>query len=290
MIKLFYYSGNFGDALSPYVVRKMSGQNIEFSQPYTLREYMQNLLACCKHCFSWSRDMIKRNMSFTRKPLLIAIGSLIENSTDNCILWGTGMAQPNILPKGGRIIMTRGPLSRKVLISNGYNVESFIGGDPALLLPLLYIPKVKNKGGVGFVCHNVDIDFIDKDRLPHNVKLISLKTDDVEPVIDAIVSCNIVFTTSLHGLIVSHAYGIPAVWTEREQLAGGHFKFNDYLLSVGIELYKPLSVNDVVNRMFLSNIEGVQLLPDKDMLEKAQKELIDRAPFTIVDNFKNETK
>lgn len=290
MIKLFYYSGNFGDALSPYVVKKMSGEDVEFSQPYTLREYTKNIFACCKHCLSWSYNVMKRNTSFTRKPLLVAIGSLIENSTDNCILWGTGMAQPNILPKGGRIIMTRGPLSREVLISNGYNVESFIGGDPALLLPLLYIPKVKNKGGVGVVCHNADIDFIDKERLPHNVKLISLKTDDVEPVIDAIASCDVIFTTSLHGLIVSHVYGIPAVWAERKQLAGGHFKFNDYLLSVGIELYKPLSIYEVINSMFSTNIEGIQLLPDKEMLEKAQKELVLRAPFTINDKYRNETE
>jgi hypothetical protein len=48
-------------------------------------------------------------------------------------------------------------------------------------------------------------------------------------VVREIAACAAVLTTSLHGLIVADAYGIPAVWsTLAPDLIGGTFKFHDY--------------------------------------------------------------
>jgi len=53
-------------------------------------------------------------------------------------------------------------------------------------------------------------------------------------VVDAINTCRYVASSSLHGLIVANAYGIPAVWTTfADTLAGDDTKFFDYYESVG---------------------------------------------------------
>lgn len=286
MIKLFYYTGNFGDSLSYYIVKKISSDDVKFSQPFSAIEFFRNFFACIKHITSWPFSVIKKNLTFTRGKLLFAIGSLIENSKSNCICWGTGMAQPNKIPSGGRFIMTRGPLSRNVLEEHGFKVESKISGDPALLLPLILNPSFKKNYRVGLICHNVDIDAIGKMRIPDDVNIISLKTDDVEGVVNEIVSCKFIYTTSLHGLIVSHVYGIPTIWVERKQLPGGRFKFLDYLKSVGIEEYCPLQISDVVNSNFTLGQSEYQKYPVVKMVKNAQMELLSRAPFTLKKDLK----
>lgn len=282
MIRLFYYTDNFGDELSPYIVHKLSNDEVCYAIPYTSRTFFRNLLACIKHCFTWPFSLMEHNMSFSKQSVFFAIGSLIENSTDNCVIWGTGMAKENSKPQGGTFIMTRGPLSRKVVEANGYKVQKMEFGDPALLLPLVYTPKSNNKDKVGLVCHNSDFDQIKNLKLPKNIKLISLHGANVESVIDQIHECYLVYTTSLHGLIVSHAYGIKACWIERTPLPGGHFKFNDYLLSVGISPYIPIPIQEVIDKNFDESIvEKICVLPSMIKVRECQKGLLQNAPFKI---------
>ena len=56
-------------------------------------------------------------------------------------------------------------------------------------------------------------------------------TDKWENVIDAIVSCKSVVSSSLHGLICSDAYNIPNLWIDEFELKEGDFKFKDYFSS-----------------------------------------------------------
>ena len=66
------------------------------------------------------------------------------------------------------------------------------------------------------------------------LQLIDIQ-DPIETVIDRIASCDCIASSSLHGLIVSHAYGVPAVWIKfRDLPSGDDVKFHDYYLSLGL--------------------------------------------------------
>jgi hypothetical protein len=119
-----------------------------------------------------------------------------------------------------------------------------IFGDPALLLPRLYRPKRRDQCAAGLIAHFADKPYLAASlKLVKNLKLIDIQ-DPIESVIDQIVSCEFVASSSLHGIITSHAYGIPAVRVEFRPLPGGDgSKFADYFASIGHETRTPVRVD-----------------------------------------------
>jgi hypothetical protein len=104
-----------------------------------------------------------------------------------------------------------------------------IYGDPAMLIPQYYMPKNEKKYRLGIIPHLVDlISVLSKYSNIEGVKVINL-SDGVESVCDQICECEQIISSALHGIIVSHAYGIPAGWCEFSgNVLGNGFKFEDY--------------------------------------------------------------
>ena len=124
-------------------------------------------------------------------------------------------------------------------------------GDPALLMPLIYKPKVeKVKGRIGFIPHYKDVKDKDIIRLLNeggkDAILIKVqKYSSWHDVIKQILSCEFIISSSLHGLILSDAYGIPNQWiTLQKALPGGGFKFDDYYSAVG-KVVLPFIITDI---------------------------------------------
>ena len=59
-----------------------------------------------------------------------------------------------------------------------------------------------------------------------------MNTDDYKSVIDKLVSCKKVYSSSLQGIILAEAYGVPAVFF-RGIAAAIDFKYKDYYASTG---------------------------------------------------------
>lgn len=73
------------------------------------------------------------------------------------------------------------------------------------------------------------------------VLVIDLVTDDVGCVIDRMLSCKRIVSSTLRGLIVAYAYGIPNAWIEFSgRIKGDGTKFLDYLQSVGRSAPQPI--------------------------------------------------
>jgi hypothetical protein len=175
-----------------------------------------------------------------RHKYLVA-GSVISYAGTGCTVWGAGVINRDdpVSPRA-RLLAVRGPLTRSRAIECGASCPE-VYGDPALFLPRLYSPRVSGRSGVGIIAH-----FSDKPRLyassrfSTGLRLIDIQ-DPVESVIDQIASCEFVASSSLHGIIASHAYGVPAVWIKFRDLPGGDdSKFHDYFLSIGQEGARPV--------------------------------------------------
>lgn len=281
MINLFWYNNpNFGDMLSPYIVSSFSGESISFKNPLSLSGFLRNNLLAFKFALKGRFGLAKRLASFTRKPVIIAVGSLLEHSTKYCICWGTGMAQKSLKPSGGRFIMTRGFLSKTVLEEAGFKVESDICGDPALLMPLLISPKIKSiHHRIGVIPHVSEVDEV-RECLKNDAQkvIIDFRTKEYEPTIRELLECSFVYSSSLHGLILCHAYGIPCLWFQVHKFAGGDFKFLDHFSAVGVKPYSPLSLEDIKADKRLA-LESELVTPS--LIKKIQNELILRAPFKV---------
>ncbi len=120
--------------------------------------------------------------------------------------------------------------------------------------------------------------------------IINLADPNIENVINNILSCQYILSSSLHGLIVSHAYGIPAIYFKKGYIFGDGSKFIDYFQSVDIPEYSPIEYgkidfNNVNDLIHLFEKMKQYALPHKD-LHEMQQSLIKVAPFSIIDKYK----
>ena len=175
---------------------------------------------------------------------LCAIGSIINNSTlsSGGFFWGSGLLNDNITfyPNRTKFFSVRGPLSRKILKEKGYNVPE-IYGDPALLLPLIYKPKIKKKYKYGIITHWRHKGYINYGDGVLDINILR-SFEEIYTFIDEICSCEYILSSSLHGIIISHAYGIPATLISIDDvpLEGKPLlKFKDYYYSINQKFYEP---------------------------------------------------
>jgi len=176
----------------------------------------------------------------------------------------------------------RGPLSRKRILELGYECPA-VYGDPALLLPIYYQPKVDKKYTLGIIPHITDLEIVKKlFGQRKDVSIIDFNTNDIEKTTSEILSCDHILSSSLHGVIVAHAYQIPAVQVKfSDHIYGDGVKYHDYLLSVSLNTYQPvfiekeIEVNEAVT--MIKNHESS--LPSQQVIHNLQQGLLAVCPF-----------
>jgi pyruvyltransferase len=192
---------NFGDALAPYLLGYFSGLKVE-------------------------HDTISRSK-------IVSIGSVLEHVPpfwEGYIL-GAGMLYPDSrlhLHTGSmEVLAVRGPLTAMSVKGD------FALGDPGLLADELVAPETK-KFDVGVLPHWSDTELEDKPQWYGDwwTKVINPKDPPLE-VVRQIGECKKIVTSSLHGMIVADAFGLPRrVEPSPAQKDGGWFKFHDYSESI----------------------------------------------------------
>lgn len=164
---------------------------------------------------------------------LFVIGSVarLVNRDDSVIL-GSGAIRRNerYNPKADWKFV-RGPLTRDILIqSGGYCAPIYC--DTALLLPEL-VKESEKEYEVGIVPHYANFQKV-KGKYS-NYKIIDVNNTDPLQVAKEITKCKKIISSSLHGIICAHAYGIPAAHVDFGKIHGDGTKFEDYYRSVGLE-------------------------------------------------------
>ena len=207
----------------------------------------------------------------------LIIGSILNHADDKSVVWGAGfISEEKVLKrKPSKILAVRGPLTRKKLLDQGVDCPE-IYGDPVLLLPRFYNPKIEKRFKLGIVPHEVDQDneWLKKIK-DEEIKIINIKQKGLK-FVDEVLECEKIASSSLHGLIVSDAYNIPSTWLEfSDKVIGKGFKFRDYFASVGRKDKKPLRITDTITVSDIMNsFKDYKIKIDLDKLWSARPEFI----------------
>jgi len=191
--------GNCGDVLTPELLKGF-GYEVEWASKDEA-DYI-----CIGTIATWAR------------PGVTVLGSGIGNRLDS--------VNPD-----AKYLAVRGPMTRHAVLRSGGECPK-VFGDPALLMPHVYDQKVIKLGGPAFFAHYCDLEEAKATGLP-----VINPLGDPLGVIDNMRMFDTIYSSSLHGIILAHAYGIPACWVElTNNLFGDGTKFRDYAASVGIKL------------------------------------------------------
>ena len=184
--------------------------------------------------------------------IISGIGSIIHYADENTVIWGSGSIWYNSVPqvKPKEVLSIRGKLTRKNLTRKGYKCPE-IYGDPGLL-----IKKYTGSSGLndkryelGIIPHysEKNLPVINELRKNPDIKIIDI--EDENNLIQDIMNCGKIASSSLHGLIFSDSFQIPNIWISfSDRVYGGHFKFHDYYSSIYqnsdsvIENMKPIKI------------------------------------------------
>jgi hypothetical protein len=164
---------------------------------------------------------------------LICVGSIIRRAVKNTLVLGSGILdskREKLIPDADYKFV-RGPYTRNKVLECGGNCPD-IYGDPGLLLPKIYNPKRVVNYKIGYVPHMVDYSIISS-KFENTINLCN---PNYKEVIDQITQCELIVSSSLHGIITAHAYNIPAAWAKSVVgFKGDNVKFYDYFASLNID-------------------------------------------------------
>lgn len=185
------------------------------------------------------------------EPNLLLLGSILEWSDAMSHVCGTGLisSDSKLCTPPKYINCVRGPLTAYFLEKQGIHATSLFG-DPGILAPSFF-PQNKPSGiKIGIVPHYKDST---SPWLDYCRQLGILIIDSLSPLdeyFENLMRCEIILSSSLHGIIFAHAYGKPALWIElSDNVIGNGFKFFDYYLSIGVspEKVTRLRISDKVD-------------------------------------------
>lgn len=254
---------NFGDLLSPYLLAKITGLGVT-SVPIKPAQ-MRGFFSLKNQAFSY-----------------FAIGSIISRANDKSVVWGSGAFGTEIkksLNTKAKYHAVRGPLTRNLLRIYGIKCPE-VYGDPALLLPLVFCPAIEKKYKVGIILRWAEKDW-NEVAVDHDVRKIYLGTDNIEETLTDILACERIVSSSLHGIIIADAYGIPSAWLSSTTPKGLEFKFYDYFLSVN-KLQKPQRFDFSVPILTWANVSRLLTFNDA-LIEFDKHKLIRASPFIEID-------
>tara|TARA_R110002153_G_scaffold2331_2_gene11399 strand:+ start:2316 stop:3026 length:711 start_codon:yes stop_codon:yes gene_type:complete len=191
----------------------------------------------------------------------MCIGSTSKFIKPNSIIWGTGiMRDSDPIEKNAKYLAVRGPLT-------GDKVNCDIYGDPGLLCSYFWPMKSLETKPLGIIPHYVDYK---KHDVGGNDQINLLNANPIK-VMEEVVKYKSIVSSSLHGIIVAHSYGIPAGWWKpSDKLDGDGSKFEDYARSVDIELEPSNNYRDVI-----------MTLPSQEKIKQIQENLLNAITGTL---------
>lgn len=249
IVPVRFYSArpNVGDALNSYLLSRVSGRQV----------------------FEVKSGWL---------PHVLGVGSIMHFGTKKSVAWGTGIIGDKQYPEASilkkmKFSAVRGKKTRDLLeMKLGKDLKCPLG-DPAVLMSMFYTPKIQGKYPLGIVPHYVDKETTGFRKL---LSVLDARIIDVElPVeefLNQLAECEVIVSSSLHGLILSDTYNIPNVWVKfSSKIIGGDFKFLDYYSTTDsknplpVDLSKP-DCNVCGSETIISMAKIAKFTEDKKLL------------------------
>jgi pyruvyltransferase len=212
---------NFGDAINPLIVEHVAGRPVEHISPRRADMFAIGSML----------QVVKRTQKEPRK-----------DGKKLCV-WGTGLLNPifgHDFLDNIELALVRGPITASLLKRK---MKHF--GDPGLLINEVLPFEGTRQDRIGIVPHL---------SLMEDPEVLAFAASDpayllIDPRGDAaevclkIASCAHVFASSLHGLIMADAYGVPNTWIEPK--GQSWLKYLDYAASIGRhDMTAPLDLEE----------------------------------------------
>jgi pyruvyltransferase len=203
----------------------------------------------------------------------VGAGSILEivlkqANRNDLTVWGSGfISAGNNVKSNLKFLAVRGVLSQRRL-----NINVPIG-DPGLLMRYI-IPAQKKKWWLGIVPHYVDRHNEVVQQAPNGVRIINVWQNPIK-VSSEIAACEIILSSSLHGLIVADSMNIPnARITLSNKLTGGDYKFLDYYSALGINHVLCIKQTHIYNKKTLENMANRYSRPGIDVVTNNLRQVI----------------
>lgn len=214
-------TGNFGDQLSPHLIRELFGAKVMHSGMPTAD------LVSTGSLLDWAESAVDR-----RRP----------------VIWGSGFIKDGPAWDGAavRVRAVRGELSRHRMAH--LSRHPIAVGDPGLLTARAFGHlRSAPIHGLGLVPHYTDRDaWLEAVGDRADLPVIDL-LQPWQEVIRQLTSCRAVISSSLHGLIVAESYGIANHWASPgDGVTGGRYKFDDYYSAFGVTR-EPRALADLID-------------------------------------------
>ena len=216
------FPGNFGDWLSPLVLRAAANRPITYLAP----------------------------TAPSLAPNLVMVGSIGRFIRSSSIVVGTGVSTEDVeLNPHASYLSVRGPVTAGVLArKSGIAVDSF--GDPGLLISrVLPIERGATNGRIALVRHFTHASL--PVTLPENVDELSVLVshpDDIRAFVIRLAAYDAVITSAMHVMIACHSYGIPCALIGfqgfEDAVHGSGIKYRDYSEGAGLAVpWEPVAVD-----------------------------------------------
>jgi len=199
-------SSNFGDSLNTELIRLITSE-----KPQLVNNSFKNP---------------------DNEDIYMAIGSVLGWADKNTIVWGAGkMSETDATmfkeaPK--KICAVRGPNTREEIIKRGFECPE-VYGDPALLMPNFFDPKIEKRYKLSIIPHAIDRVLIPELKKTFSTAHFIDVTGGVYEFIREIVRSEFIISSALHGCIMAYAYGVSYEHVKfSEKVLGNDFKFRDF--------------------------------------------------------------
>jgi hypothetical protein len=189
----------------------------------------------------FARNLVSHNyngakaLNTNNGPRLLCVGSIAHKLAAGDVLCGIGCKDtpmPEVDPQSVLIHGVRGPITAEALHKAGFDVSTIQWhGDPGLQIAKMLKPISAKRGRVIFIPHYRERGIL-RDKIPAWMHMVDIDNDPLA-VGREIMRAELVYSSSLHGIVFAHALGRPVVMVEpatKEPL----LKFEDYFLGVGL--------------------------------------------------------